>query len=77
MLPKRPVGFGGLDQTAEFFGLPKSDVRRKATSGEWPSYVISGRRVFDIDAILDRLVQTSSHGDCEGRLSPDSSTPCQ
>ena len=58
---KRPIGFGGIDQVAQFFDVSKVEVRRKAVSGEWPSYVIGGRRVFDIDAILDLLMQQSDH----------------
>jgi hypothetical protein len=53
---KRPLGFAGLHQAAEFLGIPQCDLQRKATSGEWPSYVIGGRRVFDMDELIDLLV---------------------
>ena len=52
---KKPLGFAGVEQTAEFFGVPKQIVREKANSGEWPSYVISGSRVFNIDELLKLL----------------------
>ena len=57
---KRRLGFGGLHQTAEFFGIPPSEVRGRAASGEWPSYVVGGRRVFDLDAIVDLLVHSTN-----------------
>ena len=53
---QRPHGFGGIPQLAEFLSMPEKDVRRKATTGEWPSYMIGGRRVFDIDEVLKLLV---------------------
>ena len=53
---KRPFGFGDENQTAEFFGIPRKTVRENAASGEWPSYVIHGRRVFNIDALVDLVV---------------------
>lgn len=56
---RRPLGFGGIDQAAEFFGLPKREVQQKATSGQWPSYVIGGQRVFNFDEIIDLLVERS------------------
>ncbi|MHC4404505.1 MAG: hypothetical protein ACYTG0_33035 [Planctomycetota bacterium] len=55
-------GFGSVDQVSAFFSIPKSEVRRKGVSGEWPSYVISGQRVFDIDAIIELLVKADKHG---------------
>lgn len=54
---KKPLGFGDLGQTAEFFGVKPAEVQRKATSGEWPSYVISGRRVFNLDDLVESLVK--------------------
>jgi hypothetical protein len=54
---KRPLGFGDVRQTAEFFGLTQSEVMERARSGEWPSWVIGGKRVFDLDAIIDRSVR--------------------
>jgi hypothetical protein len=62
---KRPLGFGDKKQAAEFFGISQSEVLKKASSGEWPSYVIGGRRVFDLDAILDSLVR--GHKDACGQ----------
>ena len=53
---KRPYGFGGVDQVAEFLDLPVGEVASRAENGEWPSYVIAGRRVFDIDELLRLLV---------------------
>lgn len=57
MVVKRPLGFGDLRQTSEFFGLPRQEVTRRAKSGEWPSYVIAGRRVFDLDQLVELLVR--------------------
>ena len=53
---RRPLGFGNTDQTAAFFRLPRREVVKRAESGEWPSYSIGGRRVFDLDEILDLSV---------------------
>lgn len=53
---RRPLGFADAVETAKFFGIPKRDVMMKAESGEWKNYCIAGRRVFDLDAILDELV---------------------
>jgi hypothetical protein len=53
----KPLGFGDTKQTAEFFGLPQKEILRKAQNGEWPSWVISGRRVFDLDAIVKTLAK--------------------
>ena len=63
---RRPLGFGGTAQAAEFFGISKADVLAKAKSGEWPSYVISSRRVFDFDAVLDLLVGRDDASDDGG-----------
>ena len=52
----RPFGFGDARQTAEFFGLSQPEVMRRATSGQWPSWVIAGRRVFNIDELVELLV---------------------
>ena len=60
---KKPFGFAGIDQAAEFFGVPKVDVRRKAKSGAWPSYVIDGRRVFDLDELVSLLVRKPDESD--------------
>ena len=58
---KRPFGFGDKNQTAEFFGLPRTVVSEKAASGEWPSYVIGGERVFNIDELVDLVVSGHSN----------------
>ena len=54
---RKPFGFGGTDQVAEFFSIPKSTVSKKAKSGEWPSWVIGGKRVFNVDELVALLVQ--------------------
>ena len=56
---KRPLGFGDIKQTAEFFGISQTEVRRRGASGRWPSYIIGGRRVFDVDAVLELLAKES------------------
>jgi hypothetical protein len=57
---KKPFGFGGIDQVAEFFGIPKKEVRHRAVTGRWPSYVIAGQRVFNIDELVEMLVENDS-----------------
>jgi hypothetical protein len=54
---KKPLGFGDTRQTAEFFGLRLAEVEKKCVSGEWPSYLIGGKRVFDLDAIVETLAR--------------------
>jgi hypothetical protein len=54
---KRPLGFGGVEQVADFFNLPKKIIRQKALTGEWPSYVVDGKRVFNLDRLVDQLIQ--------------------
>ena len=54
---KKPLGFGDIRQTAEFFGLSVRDVTQRVTSGEWQSYVIAGRRVFDLDQLVESLAK--------------------
>ncbi len=54
---KRPFGFGDERQVAEFLGIPRSEVRKKALAGEWRSFVIGNRRVFDIDELVDTLTK--------------------
>ena len=56
----RPIGFGDIRQAADFFGIPYRDVEKLATRGEWPSYVIGGKRVFNFDEVIDQLVEASS-----------------
>jgi hypothetical protein len=48
---RQSKGFGGVRQTAQSFGVIVAEVRRRAQSGEWPSWVIGGKRVFDLDEI--------------------------
>ena len=54
---KKPLGFGDTQQTAEFFALPAKEVTKRAKSGEWPSWVIGGRRVFDLDRLVEQLAR--------------------
>jgi hypothetical protein len=54
---RRPFGFGSVEQVAEFFNLPKKVVRRKALTGEWPSYVVDGERIFNLDRLVDQVIQ--------------------
>jgi len=57
MQAKRPLGFGDTKQVAEFFGVTEEEVTQLALTGEWPSYVLSGRRVFDVDYLVKSLVR--------------------
>ena len=68
--PRRPIGFGDKRQTAEFFGITQAEVLARAASGEWDSYVIGGRRVFDLDAILESLVKGRGEGCARQEASP-------
>jgi len=52
---KDPLGFATTRETAEFFGLLSKEVTRLAQSGEWPSWVIAGKRVFDLDEVVKSL----------------------
>ena len=52
------LGFGGARDVAELFGLSERTVRAKVRSHEWPSYCIGGRRVFDLDELV-QLVKKS------------------
>jgi len=54
----RGGGFGGVEQVAKLFGVSKRKVLQKAVSGEWPSWVIAGKRVFDLGEIAT-LIRTS------------------
>jgi hypothetical protein len=45
------LGFGDTRKAAEVSGLPQREVTRHAKSGEWKSWLIEGRRVFDLDDI--------------------------
>lgn len=57
---RKPLGFGDTRQTAEFFGLRFNQVEKKAASGEWPSYLIGGKRVFDLDSLVENLARPST-----------------
>jgi len=54
---RKPFGFGDTRQTAEFFGLRYAEIQKRAASGKWPSYFIGGKRVFDLDAIVEILAR--------------------
>lgn len=54
---RRPFGFGDESQVAQFFGLPRREVKERASSGQWRSYIIGGRRVFNIDELVDSLTR--------------------
>ena len=60
MVMRRPLGFGSTEQVAEFFGLPETDVERLAESGRWPNYVIAGRRVFNLDELVELVAREST-----------------
>jgi hypothetical protein len=48
------LGFGDTRQTAQRFHVSLREATRRARSGEWPSWIIGGRRVFDLDQIASR-----------------------
>ena len=54
---QKPLGFGDVRQTAQFFGLTQAEVKTRAHAGNWPSYVIGGRRVFDLDELVESLAR--------------------
>ena len=56
-MTRKPLGFGDTRQTAEFFGLRPTEIEKKAAAGDWPSYIVAGKRVFDLDAIVERLAK--------------------
>ncbi len=56
--PAKKLGFGDTRQTAEHFGLSEDIVVDKAERGEWPSWFVGGRRVFDLDDIVSILLGT-------------------
>ena len=55
------LGFGDTWQVAKRFELTRAEVMRRARSGEWPSWIIHGRRVFDLDAIA-RIQEQQANG---------------
>ena len=54
-------GFASTRQAAEFFGLSESKVRELAATGEWPSYCIGARRLFDLAEIIRIVKQAPKH----------------
>jgi len=54
---QKPLGFGTTEQTADFFGLPTADVLQLTKSGRWRSWLVSGRRLFDLDEIVKQMAQ--------------------
>jgi len=52
-----PLGFGDADRVAEVFGIPCRQVRRRAKEGMIASWVIAGRRVYDLNAIFEDLAK--------------------
>ena len=55
--PRIPLGFGTTKQTAEFLGLGQEAVLFITRSGRWRSWLINGRRLFDLDEIVKQLAQ--------------------
>lgn len=53
------LGFRSAKATAAFFGLSESKVRELAASGEWPTYCVGNRRLFDLDELV-RLVKSQT-----------------
>lgn len=53
----KPIGFGGVEQVAEFLGIEPAEVQKRAEYGQWPHYVIGGKRVFNVDELLREIVQ--------------------
>ena len=44
--------FASSRKLADFLDVSERHVRRQATGGDWPSYCIGGRRVFDVAEII-------------------------
>ncbi len=63
---EKPLGFADTRQTAEFFGLPQKEVTDRAESGDWPSWVIGGRRVFNLDQLVESLAKAGLPAGSEG-----------
>ena len=55
--PQRSLGFGTTKQTADFFGLTTTEVQNLTKNGQWRSWLIGGRRLFDLDEIVKQLAQ--------------------
>ena len=63
LLPARDV--------ARFFGVSERLVRDRAAKGEWPSYSIGGRRVFDLDELVALVKRRQTRTDPPSAASPD------
>jgi hypothetical protein len=61
---KRPLGFADLSSTAEFFGLTESEVMDRVNRGDWRSWVIGGKRVFNLDELVEQLVKKGTEEAC-------------
>jgi hypothetical protein len=56
------LGFRGTKQVAQFFSLSESTVRQLAARGEWPTYCVRGRRLFDLDELVRIVKKGVTHG---------------
>ena len=56
---RRELGFGTVAQTANLFGVTRDEALRRATCGDWPSWIIGGRRIFDLDEIAQKRVEST------------------
>ena len=61
----KPIGWGNEEQTAHFFGLTRADVRQLADSGEWPFVTVHGKRLFDVDELLQILAHQRIGGESD------------
>jgi hypothetical protein len=63
-MPSRPerLGFASARKVAGFFDLSDRFVREKAATGEWPSYLIGGRRLFDLDELVEKVKSAREQG---------------
>jgi hypothetical protein len=48
----RQLGFASARKVAEHLDISERTVRAKGATGEWPSYCVGGRRLFDLDEII-------------------------
>jgi hypothetical protein len=49
---REPLGFRSAKKVAAFFDLSERTVRAKAATGEWPTYRVGGRRLFDLNELV-------------------------
>ena len=56
---QKPLGFANPTTLSEFLDIPLARVLDQANSGDWPTYEVAGRRLFDVDEIL-RLIGRST-----------------